>query len=966
MSDERPSPGARSGPEWPMAPGVPGSASAREARTVVGLSPDASDSDFVGASPADGRDALVSAARRRLEPVLAAHGLNSRESWLVDHELKSALGRLLASVPQRPQPTQRPVQPQAVPQPAPPGPQHAQQKPQPARQTPHPAPPHGRERANADIATALYVRRHPLGRALLGIRMSAPAALQLPSEAVPHRGRGGAVPAVDMVEEGSGAEHSRAQVRSRSRARIIAATVAVLSAIGLVIEVAYVPVHLQRSRAQQQSDTTLPTNGGASGPVQGPSAVPRPAPAPASQPDAAGLAESGRSTQVASDRAAGASSAPSPSNPTPAPSRPAPIPSPALPADSIAEGQQRPASTAAERVDPTLRQRLDELAAQWSARVSTSIEAQGAADAMEPGPLRWLAQARLLERLIALDDIAQLLIDARADEAGPLIDVMPVPCSVASAPPAAEGETSVREDGRLVADLARAGGGGESRIAVLRAYRSLPVAPGRADARALVSEALGGPSRNSRALALAILLERGPASVAVLEAVHARATDLAATPAGRAVVEQLAGEAPGGAPLDAQSLRAQLARRILEGRGSPMHLIDATADATSAMLDRMARRADPQVAPADIESSLATLARAASRDAVPARADGARGPLQRMVASLAALDAARIVRNYRRLPDERARVDAAAAEASARALSADSSLGQAIEVAIGLLAQDCIALRMQDVHSLPVDAGAARGGHALSNPLLWPEPGDDALARWPEAARALEAADGQAHDPDALLRLAEDVQDASQETEGRSIAARLYARAATLGSEATAASAARGIASLIPPGSAPLAAERQRWEAIAAQYAAADAAMRGRGRVQRRPGAMGDAEADASSRAALADAIALCIAGSGRQAIDRLQSPTVRALAQRLSGVLPGGLAGMESLCEGRTPSSPPLDRAVADQLLAMEAALRDARSTRWSDDLALRRGLPLVSVDTASRAARLRLFTTAPAPGPQ
>jgi hypothetical protein len=943
MSDERLTPGARGGPNWPMAPGVPGSARAREARTMVGLSPDASDSEFVGASPDEGRDALVAAARRRLEPVIAAHGLNSRESWLVDHELKSALGRLLASAPQRSLPVQRPA-PAAV-----------------------PAPTHGRQSAGADIAKALYVRRHPLGRALLGIGMGAQVTVHPPGAATPHGTRSRTAPALGMHEDDADAWHAHVPVQRRSRARIIAATVAVLSAIGLVIEVAYVPVHLQRSRARQQAVMDAPASTGASAPPQSPSAVSRAAPTPATQPDAAGSPQSGRGTQVAADRAAGASPEPSPANSAPPTPRQVPIPSPALPADPLADSQQRPASAATERIDPTLRQRLDELAAQWSARMVTSIEAQRTTDAMEPGPARWLAQARLLERLLALDDIAQLLIDARADEAGPLIDVMPVPCGITSALPSQEGETSMREDGRLVADLSRAGGGGESRLAVLRAYRSLPVAPGRADARALVSEALGGPSRNSRALALAILLERGPASVAVLEAVHARATDLAATPAGRAVVEQLAGEPPGGPPLDAQSLRAQLARRILEGRGSPMHLIDATADAISAMLDRMARRADPQVAPADMESSLATLARAASRDAAPARADGASGPLQRMVASLAALDAARIVRNYRRLPDERMRVDAAAAEASARALAADSSLAQAIEVAIGILAQDCIALRAQEMPA-PQGAASAGGERTLSNPLLWPEPREDAFVRWPEAARALEAADGegQALDADVLLRLAEDVQDASQDADDRSIAARLYARAATVGNEAAAASAARGIASLIPPGSAPLAAERQRWEAVAAQYAMADAAMRGRSRLQRRPGAVGDAEADASSRAALADALALCVSGSGRQAIDRLQSPTVRALAQRLSGALPGGIAGLEALCEGRTPSSPPLDSEVADQLLAVEAALRDVRSMRWSDDLALRRGLPLVSVDTASRAARQRLFTPAPAPDPR
>ena len=64
MNDERTGPGqaGRARLEWPMAPGVPGSASAREARALVGLSADASDSEFVGASPSDGRDALVSAS----------------------------------------------------------------------------------------------------------------------------------------------------------------------------------------------------------------------------------------------------------------------------------------------------------------------------------------------------------------------------------------------------------------------------------------------------------------------------------------------------------------------------------------------------------------------------------------------------------------------------------------------------------------------------------------------------------------------------------------------------------------------------------------------------------------------------------------------------------------------------------------------------------------------------------------
>jgi hypothetical protein len=641
------------------------------------------------------------------------------------------------------------------------------------------------------------------------------------------------------------------------------------------------------------------------------------------------------------------------------------VPSPALAVDSIAVEQPQPASQATPRVDPSLRQRLDALVQQWVLRVNATVEARRSLDAIESGPSRWLAQVRLLERIIALDDVAQLLIEARADDAEPLLDAMPEQCAV-DLPARPDPASSAREDGRLAADLSRAGGGGESRLAVLRSYRSLPLVPGRADARTLVSEAIGGPSRNSRALALAVLLERGGTSAAVLEAVHARIVELAATPAGRAVVTQLAGEQPGGHSPDTQSLRARLARRILEGRGAPMHLIDATSDSIEAMLDRMARRADPQVAPADMESSLATLARAAARDAAPARLDGAAGPVQRMVASLLALEGARVVRNYRRLPDERVRIDAAAAEALARYGAAPSALDQAIDVSLGILAQDAISLRTLEL-MVPMGQAPARASDTsdATNPLAWAQPTTETLARWPEASRALSSPSAPGSDAQSILMLAEDVQDRASDAADRAIAARLYAMAAREGTESTAASAARGIASLVAPGGGPQAAERHRWESIAAQYAMADAAMRGLGRA-RRGASSATGDADASARGALAEAIALCVSGQGRQALDRLQSPTVRALAQRLAAALPGGLEGLESLCAGRTPSSPPLDPSAADQLLAVEAALRDPRSMRWSDDLALRRGLPLVSVDTASAEARARIFTPAPAPGPQ
>lgn len=964
--------GGRGGPEWPMPPGVPGSAHAREARTIVGVSPMASDSEFIGASPAEGRDALVAAARRRLEPVMASYGFHSRESWLVDHELKSALGRLLALMP--PERARDPGQTPIVRTPPVAPPVRASPPATPAT----PASPASPASAAANgpaarapavprvaIAAALYLRRHPLGRSMLGRELQM---RRVGTDAPGARSDEAAVDGTQLRDAAGDADASAdatARARAFPRARTIAATIAVLSAIGLVIEVAYVPVHLRRSLAKQPAvhDGGQDERGT---PSRARSTAGEPPATPTHPPSALNAAPSGQIGESTADSPARETGQAAALAPPPAP-RPAPLPAPAIPAEVSAEGPQRAASASPQSIDPTLRQRLDRMTEQWMARVRSSIEAAATVDGMDAGAARWLEEARLLERLVALDDIAQLLIDARADDAEPLLDVMPVPCNLASTPPEPPVETSSREDGRLVTDLSRAGGGGESRLAVLRAYRSLPLAPGRADARALVSESIGGPSRNSRALALAILLERGTGSVAVLEAVHARVNELTATPAGRAVVAQLAGETPGGAPLDAQSLRARLARKILEGRGAPMHLIDATADATAAMLDRMARRADPQVAPADIESSISTLARAASRDAAPARLDGANGPLQRMVASLSALHGARIVRNYRRFPDERARIDLVADAASARILSSRSSLGQAIEAVIGLLAQDCITLAAQDLpHASDGPDRSAGGARASSNPLLLPAPEAESLARWPEAARALDATGAAEADGDALIRIAEDVQDSSEDADSASLAARLYARAALVGNEATAASAARGIASLVSTASAAGASERHRWESVAAQYAMADAAMKGMARSQRRAGLGVDVEADASSRVALADALALCVSGYGRQASDRLQAPTVRALAERISGALPGGIAGIETLCDGRTPAAPPLEPGVADQLLAVEAALREPRSTRWSDDLALRRGLPLVSIDTASRAARVSVFTPAPDPGPR
>lgn len=935
------------GPVWPMAPGVPDSPQSKEARTIAGVSPDASDGEFVGASPADGKDAMVAAARRRLERVLAAHGASSRESWLVDHELKSALGRLLAA--------------------------------EPARVVGSAATPVRARFVSRDIAVSLYLRKSPLGRVLLGVghreRMSPGGGASVSGMSGPATARPAAGPQGDPFP--AAARHADSPTSAPpSRAKLIAATIAILSAIGLVIEVAYVPFHLQRSRARQvQSSETAapaPSAPASSAPPTSERASPS---AAATTPLRTSPSTESTGMRTAAGSASARTAQPDGTQPqAPAPSRPRsptdvrPVPSPALAAESIVVEQPQPASPATPRMDPTVRQRLDALVTQWVLRVNSTIEVQRSRGAVQEGPLRWLAQSQLLERAIALDDIAQLLIEARVDDAEPMIDAMPERCAVDPAIPRTELTSSARDDGRLASDLSRAGGGGESRLAVLRQYRSLPLAPGRSDSRTLVSEAIGGPSRNARALALAILLERGVSSVSVLEAVHARIVELVATPAGRAVVAQLAGEQPGGPSLDTQSLRARVARRILEGRGAPMHLIDSTSDATEAMLDRMARRADPQVAPADIESSLATLARAAARDAAPARFDGAMGPLQRMVASLVALEGARVIRNYRRLPDERMRIDAASAQTMQRYGAAHSVLDQAIDVALGILMQDAIALRALE-RVAPVGTPSAADGSEsdAANPLAWTEPTAEALARWPEASRALDEPSAVGSDGRSLLALAEDVQDRAASPADRAIAARLFAKAAREGTESTAASAALGIASLVGRGGGPHAAERHRWESIAAQYAMADSAMRGRSRVRRGASHSGaSADSDAASRSALAEAMALCVSGQGRQALDRLQSPTVRALAQRLAAALPGGVEGLESLCSGRTPTSPALDPAVAEQLLAVEAALRDPRSMRWSDDLSLRRGLPLVSVDTASAEVRVRLFTPAPAPGPQ
>ncbi len=534
-----------------------------------------------------------------------------------------------------------------------------------------------------------------------------------------------------------------------------------------------------------------------------------------------------------------------------------------------------------------------------------------------------LRQLIALERMLTVHQVAVQLEAGQDSSAQSLLDTLPTDAVIQiPAMPTARARKSGPNDGQLKKSLEQQRGGNDARLSLLRDYRTRPEPAGPLDARVLVQEALRGPSRGSRTLAQAILVDRGSDALDVLEAVDERykecATDLSLQP----MIRVLSGVDPAGAG-GAAAARAALVRRILEMRGSRVPQIDDAVREVTIRLGRMrglanAERSDP----VDSLRMLGTRA-VSGKTAVRLQRQGILAALVQAGTALLHEQAALV---EARRPADRDQIRRLVAHAQSDRRASASALGQALVNARSLLELDALQLGVTPLRSPRTDP----------TPLLkdyeWDRPVDPAVQdRW---ASRLGELDPQR--PAAYFLLAEEVADAGGgSSDSVRLAAQLYALAATLDPSAHAASSALGLAALQPktPAGAIAAAEwraaAQRWSVT--RIAALDAAL------------PDPSAASLSARQGVVDVITNLRRGLGRKAMERLKDDAVRSLFDRVMLSVPGGPAAVEQLIAQHVNATPPmLDLPVEQALLGMELALLAPDRRRWSDAILLGGDAPI------------------------
>ncbi len=532
-----------------------------------------------------------------------------------------------------------------------------------------------------------------------------------------------------------------------------------------------------------------------------------------------------------------------------------------------------------------------------------------------------LRQGMLLERLMALHGAAQLLVRGRDAEATRLLDTLPLEASITvpSSPTPTAGAVAA-SDGELPAMLARVPGPTEARASLLRNYKTRASPPGTEDATALVHEMLKGPSRATRTLARAILIERGAGSLATREAVEARFAEIAADSANAVVLRAVTGVDPEGSR-GLAGARAALVTGILEDRGSRITQIDSIERALSATLASTLRAggggSDKGDGPAEIFAALGGVdAERESWQAPRALGDSLHLLVENstaLVRSTAREIAAR--RSADVVPIEEAVVDA-----SRERSGAPTALAQAIANSRGIVALDAIELGLASPRGgrpeIPPGGHRAEFDIATSQPLS---------ERWGARLSALDPAQ-----PSAYLELAEEVFAQSEESDARDLARQLASIAGALDADGLGSSAASLMAALENPSAGGMREGSSRWQAVARRWS------RGRGRE-------GDSglnlvtSATASERAAIVEALAQWRRGYGRRASDRLRDPRTRALFERLMASVPGSSAEFDRLAAQHVSGKPPvLSAAVLDAVLRLERALLVPESASWADALAV------------------------------
>jgi len=533
-----------------------------------------------------------------------------------------------------------------------------------------------------------------------------------------------------------------------------------------------------------------------------------------------------------------------------------------------------------------------------------------------------LRQLIALERMLAVHHIAVQLEAGQDRSAQSLLDTLPNDAAIKiPAMPTPRARNSSADDGQLKKALEQQRGGNDARLALLRSYRTRPELAGPLDARVLVQEALRGPSRGSRTLAQAILVDRGSDALDVLEAVderfHECVTDLSLQP----MIRVLSGVDPAGAG-GAVAARAALVRRILEMRGSRMsQLDDAVREVTIRLAKTRGLTNVERLDPVDALQMLGTRGGTAKATV--------RVQTQRVLAALVQtgtvlLHEQAVLLETRR-PADRERIRAVIDHAQSDRRESASALGQALVNARALLELDALQLGTTRLRGERTDPITTLMDYAWDRPL------ESALQdRW---ASRLGQLDPQR--PDAYFLLAEEVADADSSPSAIRLAAQLYALAATLNPSAYAASSALALAALQPKTPAGITAAAE-WSAAARRWSQARIAALD-------PSLSDPSAASLVARQGVVDVITSIRRGLGRKAMERLKIDAVRSLFDRVMLSVPGGPAAVEQLAQQHVNATPPtLDLPVEQALLGIELSLLAPDRRRWSDAILLGGDAPI------------------------
>lgn len=565
---------------------------------------------------------------------------------------------------------------------------------------------------------------------------------------------------------------------------------------------------------------------------------------------------------------------------------------------------------------------------QRAARVAVEIPYEESAlitsDSVDPLE-ESLRQSILLERIFSLDLAARQLEAGDDRSASLLLDAISTDSSITlAARMLLASPASMEIDGELSKALERFPGTNQGRIALLRSFRTRPSPPGNLDAQTLVQEALKGPSRASRTIAQAILVDRGLDALNVLEAVEERFTELVNDPAHSGMIRAFSGLDPNGIE-GAPAARAAIIEKIIMLRGSWMKQLDIASQDVVMTLRKIATLMRITSPPKEASELLRTINPKYSTRQLRMGALNDDGVLHALVQNGTALlrDQASTLKVRR--PADHAMIDQVVFDAMLERSRAKTALGQAIINARGILSVDAIqlgvpSLQVQADHSVPAPA-------SLRWDVVLPP---EIMARWQRRLEALTPSN-----PVAYLKLAEEVADESNDAGSQMLARQLYSLAGGLDAENLGTSAALGLAALENEKTTEGRIASQRWIAIAQRWTMVQ--------IPSRDDAAGGVDTVGSAvRLGAVEAIVHYRRGYGRRANDRLKNLQVRSFFDSFMRSVPGGVEEFDRLSAIHTKGTPPpLSEETINALLRVEHGLLRPKSLYWSDAISMGEGSP-------------------------